>query len=118
MAGKDWGSRANKRDLTLYKGADRDLSASLGTRTNGVRSPWIPPIGTVAYFLVWPPGVSVPVRWDCDLIDSTFTVHLEADVLDLIPADSTIHFYVALPDTPGGNPQCVTTGRIKRVDPR
>lgn len=107
-----WRAPAPTRDITIHKGEDITITGKF-TRD---KQPWIPPEGTEAYFVVYRPTTNLTLP--CVIIDDKFSTHIEESVADTIPNKADFWFYVRTPDTPDGNPKCITTGVVKRKDPK
>jgi hypothetical protein len=116
-----WKPTAPKRDLTVYRGEDVDMTAILRTLSDG--QPWTPPDGTTAFWtIVDPNDFTVLATWTGVVIDNTVSMHVEqADLAALLApvADATsgpqIRFYVQTPETTNGNPHLVSIGTVKYV---
>lgn len=107
-----WAVAPPVRNITICKGEDKDL----GGRLSKNKVAWTPPSGTTIYFVVYIKDAS-DLTLNCTIVDDSFSIHIEESVCDTIPDGAAFWFYVKTPDTASGNPKCICTGTVQRIDP-
>ncbi|QWS68142.1 hypothetical protein SEA_VANLEE_24 [Gordonia phage VanLee] len=109
-----WRPPAAVRDITVHKGEDLELSGRFARQ----RLPWTPPEDTAVFFRVFrSPSDGGELDIVCAVDGDTFSVHVESSVADTFTNGCSFWFFVATPETTGGKPKVITTGRVFRVDP-
>lgn len=119
MAGNQWKPTAPRRDLTVYRGEDVDLSGKLSKDGQ----PWTPPDDTTVFWtIVDPDSFAILATWPGVLVGNEFSLHVEKTALATLLSSIAdrnsgpqIRFYIQTPDTTDGNPHMVSMGTVKYV---